>query len=253
MADPMEMSLDDIIKTQRQGRGRRGRRGGAGGQQGGQQAAANNKSPFKGGRGRPFRRGAGRGAPAGRPRGAAAAVGGGAGGAAASSGHIIISNLDFQVSDGDLNELFGEFGQIKKARVHFDASGKSQGSADVIFARYQDAMRALQKYNGVPLDGREMRIMIASGPSQMMSPPRTQYSPGRGGRGGQQRSGYSGRSNAATRGSGGGGRGGRFQRRGGRGGNAGGGRGAPAQRSMTKEQLDAEIDAYHSEAQPMDA
>jgi len=181
MTDKIDMSLDDIIKKNKTGRGGGRGRGGRGSKRGGAGGrGARRTSGGFGGRGRGGARGGRRMSGGGRGGGRSRSpyVRGNAegnwshdmfdgprrGGVAVSSGptKLVVSNLDFGVSNNDIQELFSEFGKLRSATIHYDRSGRSQGSADVIFDRKGDAIKAMKQYNNVPLDGRPMNIQMAT-------------------------------------------------------------------------------------------
>jgi len=236
MADKMDMSLDDIISASKKG-GRGGNRGGG--------AKRGSGGPRRGGPPRSRSRSEGRnGYSRGNPDGQWDHDMFSGGGRAASRGGIttggpgklLVSNLDFGVSESDIHELFSEFGNLKLATVHYDRSGRSLGTAEVAFERRSDAIKALKQYNGVPLDGRPMRIEIAGSERDISASSQPLRRPASGGvqgrRDGPRKSPFRGST---------GGRGGR----GGRGGSAGGG-GARKEAAPSKEKLDEEMDAYMS-------
>lgn len=62
---------------------------------------------------------------------------------------ILVKNLKFDILEDDVRELFGTVGEVKKAEIVYDRSGRSKGIARVWFARRSDAEKALKQYDGV--------------------------------------------------------------------------------------------------------
>ncbi|KAJ3699413.1 hypothetical protein LUZ61_003118 [Rhynchospora tenuis] len=150
---------------------------------------------------------------------------------------LYISNLDYGVSNDDVKELFSELGDLKRYSVHYDRSGRSKGTAEVVYARRADALAAVKRYNNVQLDGKPMKIEIVGTNVSAPSAPALPKTAGFGGapKSGQRR----GPSAPAKRGSGG--RGGMRRRGQGR-------RNGPPKKVVSAEDLDKDLDNYHSEA-----
>ncbi len=117
---------------------------------------------------------------------------------------LYVGNLAFGVTSDDLHEHFAQAGTVESAKVVEDRdTGRSRGFGFVEMASSEEAMAAIEQFNGQDLDGRNLVVNEAR-------PREEGGGGGRGGRGGGGRGGYGG----------GGGRGGS-----GGGGNRGGGSG----------------------------
>ncbi|PAN25493.1 hypothetical protein GQ55_4G318300 [Panicum hallii var. hallii] len=155
---------------------------------------------------------------------------------------LYISNLDYGVSNDDIKDLFSDVGDIQRYSINYDRSGRSKGTAEVVFSRRSDALAAVKRYNNVQLDGKPMKIEIIG--TNIEAPPTATFSfnppsgnfnvpfkrPGRGGDGGwpRGRGGFGGR--------------GRGQ------GSRGRGRGGRGSEKVSAEDLDADLAKYHAAA-----
>jgi len=244
----VDMSLDEIIAADRKFGGGRGSRGGRGASRGASRGSNRGRGSLRGQSGGIRRNSFSPRSMGGRDgydarRSIPMSVSG--------PGKLLISNLDYGVSEGDLYELFSEFGTIKLAIIHYDRSGHSLGSAEVSFDRKSDAIKGLKQYNGVPLDGKPMRIEITGSEKDLYQQQSYGMRQSSGGVGQRRNIGGGGgdyRPRGGSYGSGGGSRGSM------RGGGGGGGRprgngGTAAARkesvpAPSKESLDDDMDAY---------
>ncbi|XP_050209026.2 THO complex subunit 4A-like [Mercurialis annua] len=80
-----------------------------------------------------------------------------------SEAKIYISNLHYAVSTTDIQLLFSDVGELRSQSIHYDRSGRSKGTAEVVFARRIDALAAIKKYNNLPLDGKPMVLELVGG------------------------------------------------------------------------------------------
>ncbi|MDR2009809.1 MAG: RNA-binding protein [Bacteroidales bacterium] len=73
--------------------------------------------------------------------------------------NIYIANLSFDVNDADLNDLFGEYGDVSSTKVIMDKfSGKSRGFGFVEMPNSTEAKKAIGELNGVEYDGKVITV-----------------------------------------------------------------------------------------------
>ncbi|KAG5456663.1 MAG: putative glycine-rich RNA-binding protein [Olpidium bornovanus] len=76
---------------------------------------------------------------------------------------LYVGGLAWAVTSAQLQSEFEPFGQVEEAEVVVDRiSGRSRGFGFVKFANEADAQKAMSDLNGKELEGRALRIDIAS-------------------------------------------------------------------------------------------
>jgi RNA recognition motif-containing protein len=93
--------------------------------------------------------------------------------------NIYVGNLSYNVSEGDLNALFAQYGEVTSANVISDKmTGQSKGFGFVEMAQSSQAQEAIAQLNGKDFQGRNLTVNEAR--------PRADR-PSRGGGGGRNR------------------------------------------------------------------
>lgn len=95
---------------------------------------------------------------------------------------LFVGNLDFKVTENELQDAFGAYGTVVEANVVTDrATGRPRGFAFVTMSSPEEAQKAIEGLNGKDLGGRVLNVNVAR--------PREERSGGGGG-GGGRRGGY---------------------------------------------------------------
>ncbi len=128
---------------------------------------------------------------------------------------IYIGNMSYEVTEDDLRQMFGEYGEVQSASIIMDKiSGRSKGFGFVEMATKEEGQAAITGLDGKEIKGRTVTVNEAK--------PQTKSANGRGGSGGG-RGGKGGFGSGGGRG-GQGGKGGFSGGRGGSGSGSGGGK-----------------------------
>lgn len=78
------------------------------------------------------------------------------------SNNLYVGNLTFNTTSSELETVFSQHGEVKKAQVIMDRdTGRSRGFGFVEMASSEQAKAAIESLNGHNLDGRELTVNVA--------------------------------------------------------------------------------------------
>ena len=108
---------------------------------------------------------------------------------------LYVGNLSYDTTDAALKDLFSQAGSVEKVDILMDKmSGRPRGFGFIEMANDDEAMQAVEKFNGYELDGRKLVVNEARPLADR--PPRRSFGGGggggRGGFGGGSRGGFGG-------------------------------------------------------------
>jgi RNA recognition motif-containing protein len=73
--------------------------------------------------------------------------------------NLYIGNLSYNLSETELQDAFGEFGEVTKVKIIKDRdSGKSKGFGFVEMKSSDEGLKAIAELNGKSLKGREIKV-----------------------------------------------------------------------------------------------
>lgn len=73
--------------------------------------------------------------------------------------NIYVGNLDYKVNENDLEQLFGEFGNVESAKVITDKyNGRSKGFGFVTMENDDEAKAAIESLNGKQVNSRMITV-----------------------------------------------------------------------------------------------
>ncbi|KAM5562152.1 polyadenylate-binding protein 3 [Rosa sericea] len=75
--------------------------------------------------------------------------------------NLYLKNLDDNINDDKLKELFSEFGTITSCKVMLDHQGMSKGSGFVAFSTPEEANKALNEMNGKMIGRKPLYVAVA--------------------------------------------------------------------------------------------
>ncbi|MGB3532304.1 MAG: RNA-binding protein [Microcoleaceae cyanobacterium] len=72
---------------------------------------------------------------------------------------IYVGNLSYDVTEGDLSQVFADYGEVKRATIPTDReTGRSRGFGFVEMEKVEDEDSAIEALDGAEWMGRQLRV-----------------------------------------------------------------------------------------------
>ena len=98
---------------------------------------------------------------------------------------LYVGNLSFNVTQGDLEELFAQVGTVESVNIITDKfSGQSRGFGFVEMASNEETQVAIERFDGYDLKGRALKVNEARPQGERSGGGRSSFGGGGGGRAG---------------------------------------------------------------------
>lgn len=75
---------------------------------------------------------------------------------------IRIENLNKELNNSDLKNLFSKYGKLLRCGIYFDKMGDSTGKADVEFSTHEECEAAIKELDNYDLSGEKLRVKYFS-------------------------------------------------------------------------------------------
>jgi RNA recognition motif-containing protein len=73
--------------------------------------------------------------------------------------NIYVGNLSFDASEGELRDLFGQYGEVDTVKIISDQfTGRSRGFGFVEMSNREEGLKAVQELDSKELGGRSLKV-----------------------------------------------------------------------------------------------
>ncbi|OQE19414.1 hypothetical protein PENSTE_c015G00435 [Penicillium steckii] len=76
---------------------------------------------------------------------------------------VRVENLHYDITESDLEDLFGRIGPVSALNLAYDRAGRSEGVAYITYAHLKDAHTSIQEFDGANAKGQPIRLSLIPG------------------------------------------------------------------------------------------